>query len=347
VEQNAGVTVMDTQLSIRGWVEEGGALLTDDQIRFILEEEPERVCGFGGEFAIEYGAYRLRDSLGVVPGNAPPGTFQKDGETICRIVPDSPEMPLEDAIREAVSLRTSEKSVVALSGGVDSSLIAALADRPCLAVGISGSHDLNRAEEVAAAIGCDLITGEIDPSRVEPVLRQILSLLPSINPVDASIAATGFFLCEAAADYGYDRIISGQGADELFCGYTRYLESSDLKTDRTADIADLPRQLARDQVVSGLFSVWISLPYLDTRVVRAADRIPVGEMINSGIRKFPLRSVASAYLPQDIAWYEKKAMQYGSGVWKVIRDHARERGFKRAVQGYMKYIQDGRAEHGI
>jgi asparagine synthase (glutamine-hydrolysing) len=338
---------MDTQLSIRGWVEEGGRLLTDDQIRFILEEEPERVCSLGGEFAIEYGAYRLRDFLGVVPGNVPPGTFEKNGKTLCRIVPHLPEMPLEDAIREAVSLRTSEKSVVAFSGGVDSSLIAALAGCPCLAVGISGSHDLNRAEEVAAAIGCDLIRVEIDPSRVEPVLRQILSLLPSINPVDASIAATAFFLCEAAADAGYDRIISGQGADELFCGYTRYLESSDLKGDRTADIADLPRQLARDQVVAGLFGLWISLPYLDTRVVRAADRIPVSEMIRSGVRKFPLRQVASAYLPEDIAWYEKKAMQYGSGVWKAIRDRARERGFKRAVQGYMNYIQDGRAEHGI
>ena len=338
---------MATSLSIRGWVEEGELLLTDDQIRFILDEEPERVCRFGGEFEIEYGAYRLRDSIGVVPGNVPPGTFQKNGETLCRIVPDPPEMPLEDAIREAVSLRKSEKSVVALSGGVDSSLIAALADRPCLAIGISGSHDLNRAEEVAAAIGCDLIRVEIDPSRVEPVLRQILSLLPSINPVDASIATTAFFLCEAAADQGYDRIISGQGADELFCGYTRYLESSDLKADRTTDIADLPRQLARDQAVAGLFDIWISLPYLDTRVVRAADQIPVGEMIQSGVRKFPLRRIASAYLPEDIAWYEKKAMQYGSGVWKAIRDHARERGFKRAVQGYMNYIEDGRAEHGI
>jgi len=338
---------MDTKLSIRGWVEEEGLLLTDDQIRFILEEEHERVCHLGGEFAIEYGPFRLRDHLGVVPGNAPPGTFQKNGETICRIVPDPPEMPLEDAIREAVSLRRSENSVVALSGGIDSSLIAALADRPCLAVGIPGSHDLNRAEEVAAVIGCDLVSVRIDPSRVEPVLRQILSLLPSINPVDASIAATAFFLCEAAADHGYDRIISGQGADELFCGYTRYLESSDLKADRTADIADLHRQLARDQAVAGLFPVWISLPYLDARVVRAADRIPVGEMIQSGVRKIPLRSVASAYLPEDIAWYEKKAMQYGSGVWKVIRDRARERGFKRAVQGYMKYIQDGRAEYGI
>ncbi len=338
---------MDTQLSIRGWVEEGGLLLTDDQIQSILEEEPLRACRFGGEFAIEYGAYRLRDSLGVVPGNAPPGTLQKNGETICCIVPDPPEMLLEDAIREAVSLRKSDNSVVALSGGIDSSLIAALAVRPCLAVGLPGSHDLIRAEEVAAAIGCDIITVEIDPSRVELVLRQILSLLPSINPVDASIATTSFFLCEAAADHGYDRIISGQGADELFCGYTRYLESTDLTADRTADIADLPRQLARDQAVGGLFSVWISLPYLDSRVVRAADRIPVGEMIQSGVRKFPLRSVASAYLPEDIAWYEKKAMQYGSGIWKVIRDRARERGFKRAVQGYMKYIQDGRAEHGI
>lgn len=337
---------MNAALSIRGWVEEDGVVLTDGEIQSILEDEPKRACRFGGEFAIEYGAYRLRDHLGVVSGTIPPGTLRKDGEMICHITPDPPEMPLEDAIRAAILLRKSSQSVVALSGGVDSALIAAIAELPCIVVGIPGSHDLKRAVEVADVIGCELTTVVIDPSEVESVLRRIIPLLPSAHPVDVSIAATAFFLCAAAADHGYDRIISGQGADELFCGYTRYLDSCDLKADRTADIADLPRQLARDQAVAGLFSIMLSLPYLDTRVVRAADKIPVEEMIRSGTRKFPFRLAASAYLPEDIAWYEKKAMQYGSGVWKVIRDHARERGFKRAVQGYINYLQDGKVEHG-
>ena len=338
---------MEEEFDIRGWVEEEGRILTIGEIRSILTGQTDRISRFGGEFSITFGAYRLRDHFGVVPGRSPPGLFQKNGETISSIVLDPPAMPLEEAIRTAVLLRSSDDSVVALSGGVDSSLIATIAGRPCICVGISGSHDLIRAQEVAEVIGVDFTPIIIDPAEVKDALLRVIPLLPSPNPVDASIAATAFFLCRAATDMGYDRIISGQGADELFCGYTRYLESTDLAADRRADIADLPRQMARDQGVAELFGIWVSLPYLDMRVVRAADQIPIQDMIRSGVRKFPLRKAASAFVPEDIAWYEKKAMQYGSGIWKVIRDLARERGFKRAVQGYIRQLQDGRAEHGF
>jgi len=338
---------MDDELHIGGWVEDDGRILTEDEIRSIIPDHLDQISRLGGEFSITCGAYRLRDHLGVFPGASPPGIFEADGRVICQISPDPVEVPLEEGIRTAVRLRSSPNSVVALSGGVDSSVIAAIAGRPCIGVGIEDSHDLARAAMVAEMIGSDFTPVLIDPGEVEDALRRILPLLPSTSPVDASIAVTAFFLCRAASELGYDRIISGQGADEIFCGYSRYLESRNLRADRAADIADLPRQMARDQGVAGLFGIWISLPYLDMRVMRAAERIPIDEMILSGVRKYPLRSAARAFLPADIALYEKKAMQYGSGVWKVIRDLARESGFKRAVQGYMNQLKDGRAEHGF
>ncbi|RQD81224.1 MAG: asparagine synthase [Methanocalculus sp. MSAO_Arc1] len=332
---------------INGWVEEDGSLLPDDEIRRAILHEPDRVCRFGGEFAITCGRYRLRDHLGIFPGDAPPGIFEKDASPICRIDPNPPLMPLADAIQTAVRLRSSVHSVVALSGGVDSALIARLAGRPCIGTGLPGSHDLLRGRAVAERLGCQFTAIEIDPGEVEDVLIRILPHLPSRSPVDAGIAATLFFLCRAAAEMGYDRILSGQGADELFCGYTRHLQSLDLAADRAGDLADLPRQLARDQAVAGISGVWLSMPYLDLRVLRAADHLPVNDMIQSGVRKYPLRLVASAHMPEDIAWYEKKAMQYGSGVWKTIQARAQERGFKRAVQGYMNHLQEGGAEDGL
>jgi len=338
---------MTYDLFIDGWVEDGGDILTPGQIQTIIDNDHNRVCGFGGEFAIAYGPYRIRDHLGVIPGDSPPGTFQQNNKTVCRVKPDPMLLPLADAIREAVLLRSSDKSVVALSGGVDSSLIAAIAGRSCIAVGVAGSHDLARAASVADQIGCDCAPIEIDPGQVEEALVQILPLLPSKNPVDAGIATTIFFLSRAASSLGYSRIISGQGADELFCGYARYSESRDPAADRAADIAGLPQQIARDQAVAGLFGVRLSFPYLDMRVLRAADAVPVQDMIRSGVRKHPLRLAASLDLAEDIAWYEKKAMQYGSGIWKVIGHLARERGFKRAVQGYMNYLQEGGGEDGI
>ncbi|NYT17420.1 MAG: asparagine synthase, partial [Methanomicrobiales archaeon] len=54
-----------------------------------------------------------------------------------------------------------------------------------------------------------------------------------------------------------------------------------------------------------------------------------------GVRKKPLREVAARHIPPEIAYYEKKAMQYGTGIWKVLRKMARTNGYKRSLQGYL------------
>ena len=66
--------------------------------------------------------------------------------------PKYPLMDLDEAIRIAVQLR-SDEGVVALSGGVDSALVARLAGRECVVVGIAGSHDLLHARQVAEEFG--------------------------------------------------------------------------------------------------------------------------------------------------------------------------------------------------
>jgi hypothetical protein len=130
----------------------------------------------------------------------------------------------------------------------------------------------------------------------------------------------------------------GQGADELFGGYRRYLETATLADDLARDIAGLEAQATRDQSVAALFGVYLSMPYLDMRVVRAALAIPAGEKVRDGKRKVPLRRVAERHLPAEIAWHEKKAMQYGSGIWKVLQRLARKNGYKTSLQDYIDQI---------
>jgi asparagine synthase (glutamine-hydrolysing) len=80
------------------------------------------------------------------------------------------------------------------------------------------------------------------------------------------------------------------------------------------------------------------------RVVRAARAIPAGEKVQEGRRKVPLRKVAERHIPPAFAWYEKKAMQYGSGVWKELQRLARKNGYKASLQDYIDHIS--RVEHG-
>lgn len=291
----------------------------------LLDEGPGPISSFGGEFFLRWDGLSARDRFGIVPGDCPPGTIVSDGRVVGVVDPQPPAADLAQAIETAVFLRK-DKGVVALSGGVDSALVAALARGECAVVGVDGSSDLKRAREVADALDLQLEEALIDPGRIEVALAAVLPVIPSPNPVDASIAATLYFVAEWASLHGHERILAGQGADELFGGYARYLETTTLAADLERDFLGLPLQLARDQAVAGLFGVRFSLPYLDVRVVRAAMAIPPEEKVKEGVRKRPLREVAAMKMPNEVAYREKKAMQYGSGVMREMKRLARRRG---------------------
>ncbi|MDD5419817.1 MAG: asparagine synthase-related protein [Methanomicrobiaceae archaeon] len=327
-----------------GWVELDGRRLSSGEIREILDERPHILSRFGGEFALAWNGCAARDPLGVIPAACPPGSILCDGKIIGRVAPDPAPATLEEAIVTAVALR-SDEGVVALSGGVDSALIARLAGLPCVVVGTEGSHDPARAKAAARAFGLPLATVSPGPEAVEEALREVVGAIPDPNPLDTAIATTLYFAAAWAGEHGHRRILAGQGADELFGGYARYLTTGTLEEDLERDAADLSRQAERDQSVAALHGTAFSLPYLDTRVVRAARAIPAHKKVRAGVRKYPLRQVAGRYIPAEIAWRGKKAMQYGSGIWRMIQQLARQNGYKKSVQGYLNQIR--RAEYGI
>ena len=328
---------MAAEITLKGWIETDGRICTTEEIACRLSEETTWLTSCGGEFVLSWEEGCARDQMGIVPGPCDAGVVTEKGVVTGYVKPNPPLMPLADAIETAVRLRNAE-GVVAFSGGVDSALIAAIAGLPCVTVGIAGSHDISHATRVAQEISLDLTCVTVSPDDVEDALKAVMQVIPRVTPVDASIAATLYFVAQWAGENGYSRILTGHGADELFGGYARYLDADDLEHLFREDFAGLAFQNARDQAVAGLFHCLISYPFLDVRVVRAAEAIPPHTKVSEGIRKIPLRKVACGYMPQEIAYYEKKAMQYGSGIWKVIQQAARKNGYKNSVQGDMNQL---------
>jgi asparagine synthase (glutamine-hydrolysing) len=339
-------------IELKGWIEREGQRLTIGDVLAVLSEDPCNASKFGGEFLLKWDGCMARDHFGIMAVEAlagdigsnerrasgcPSGTVVCNGNEIAKVDPAYPPMDLGEAIEIAVRLR-SDEGVVALSGGVDSALVARLAGRVCVVVGIAGSHDLKRAEQVAVELGLPLEKAVIDPGQIEEALCIVLGVIPRTDPVNASIATTLYFVAKWAGDHGYNRILAGQGADELFGGYARYLQTDTLGQDMERDFCALSLQLSRDQAVAGLHGAYFSLPYMDTRVVRAARAFPPEKKVCNGVRKLPLREVATRYLPPSIAMYEKKAMQYGSGVMREIQRLANRRGFKNDISGYLAQI---------
>ncbi|MDD4254024.1 MAG: asparagine synthase C-terminal domain-containing protein [Methanofollis sp.] len=333
------------ELLLKGWIEQGGRRFSEDEVLAVLTENPRNVSLFGGEFYLRYGEWQARDRFGIMPGPCPAGTVTCDGEVVGRVGPDYPAGDLEEAIVTAVGLRAVDGAAVALSGGVDSALVAALARLPAVVVGLEGSHDRRRALALAEILGipCDAVA--VTEREVEGALQEVVALLGDPNPVDASIATTEVFVARWAEERGIRRVLTGQGADELFGGYARYLETDDLAAALERDVADLPRQVARDGAVAAHYGTAFSPPYLDLRVVAAARAIPPGEKVRDGVRKAPLRKVAERHIPPEFARAEKKAMQYGSGIWKTIQRLACHNGYKKSVQGYLTDM--GRDMHGF
>jgi asparagine synthase (glutamine-hydrolysing) len=328
---------------LTGWIELDGKRLVPEEIGRMVEESPESILRCGGEFFLSWDGCRARDHFGIIQGDCPKGTLVCAGEPKGRILPEVPEMTLEDAIVAAVRLR-SDEGIVALSGGVDSTLVARLACRECMAVGLEGSHDLAQAAYAAELLGLDCTLVQIPQAGIESALPIVLGSIPKKDPVNTSIALTQYFITRWAGEHGYHRILTGQGADELFGGYSRYLETATLEADLKRDFAGLEQQAERDQAIAALHGTYLSMPYLDIRVVRAAAAIPACDKVCGEKRKVPLRAIAERYIPKELAWYEKKAMQYGSGVAKELRRLARHNGYKTSVQGYLDHIS--RVEHG-
>ncbi|MDV2481757.1 asparagine synthase [Methanoculleus sp. Wushi-C6] len=331
-------------MNLRGWIERDGVRLSPAEAERMLSEEPQALARCGGEFLLAHDDCIARDAFGIMPGPVPPGTVFCSGREVARIAPDPAPCSLEEAIVTAVGLR-SDEGVTAFSGGVDSGLVAALARLPCVTVGIEGSHDARWAAAAARTMGLDLTIVSPTEEEIAEALTQVVRVIPDpTNPVEASIATTMYFAAAWAGEQGHTRILAGQGADELFGGYARYLSSPDLAAELERDFADLGRQGTRDQAVAALHGTYLSMPYLDVRVVRAARSIPAAERVRGGVRKYPLRMVAQEYIPAEIARAEKKAMQYGSGIWRTIQHLSRKNGYKKSVQGYLTEIS--RAEHG-
>lgn len=333
---------MSTPL-ISGWIELDGCRLSASGIGEMLNSRPGELLHCGGEFFLSWDGCSARDHFGILEGTGPKGTIVCNGEIKGQIIPRAPAMPLDEAIVTAVRLR-SDEGVVALSGGVDSTLIACLAKRECVAVGLDNSHDLKQARHAAETLGlsCSYVT--ITEEEIAKALPIVVATIPKQDPVSTGIALTQYFIARWAGEHGHRRIITGQGADELFGGYTRYLETTTLEADLEQDFAGLEAQARRDQAVAALHGAYLSMPYLDCRVVRAARAIPAAEKVKDGRRKIPLRTVAERYIPADLAEYKKKAMQYGSGIWPVLRKLARKNGYKTSVQDYIDQII--RVEHG-
>jgi len=229
----------------------------------------------------------------------------------------------------SVRMRVGKRTGVLFSGGLDSSMTALLASRYSDVVlytaGVEGSQDLEWARKVSEALGLELKERVFTKEDVEEALPRVMFAIEEPNPMNLAIGIPLYFATKAASKDGVKVLLSGQGADELFGGYAKYLKEPALMNQDILKLGD--RNLARDDKIAMLNGVEGRYPFLSLPLVWAALSIPVELKIRDGVRKYILRRTAEELgLPDEVAWREKKAAQYGSGAQKILEKMAKERG---------------------
>jgi asparagine synthase (glutamine-hydrolysing) len=233
---------------------------------------------------------------------------------------------------------------VAFSGGVDSALLAARFDAPLYAVGFPDSHDLAAARSGARLLGREVRTVELDHRTLEAAVSRVVGATGRTNAMDVAIALPLVLVAERAAADGYGRLALGQGADELFGGYAKIerapedarVAADTVRGARRELLGSLPDQLERDTLALRGAGVEPVTPLLHDDVVSAALGLS-GDMLVSarGQRKWAFRLAARRWLPDRLAFREKKAVQYGTLVARELDRLARRAGFKRRMDDHV------------
>ena len=278
---------------------------------------------------------------------------------------ESDENELRVALESAVhrQLMSDVPYGVLLSGGLDSSIISAIAKRyaarrieddnqteawwPQLhsfAVGLKDSPDLVASKKVAEYIGT--VHHEINFT-VEEALDALSDVIYHIETYDVTTVRAStpmYLLARFIKSMGVKMVLSGEGAQELFGGYLYFHKAPDAKAFHEETVRKLDRlhlyDCLRANKSLAAWGVEGRVPFLDKEFMDVAMRLnPQDKMCGNGkIEKYILRKTFQDYLPESVAWRQKE--QFSDGVGYNWIDSLKEMAEKKVSDKQMMHASE-------
>jgi asparagine synthase (glutamine-hydrolysing) len=279
-----------------------------------------------------------RDVHELLPGHTFNGQrqeayFQLSKLPVLEDLPDNIAKELRRRLEAAVEKRTSLDSAGAwLSGGLDSSVLAALARRHfqlfhTFTAGLPGAPDVEYAQLVAKFIHSEHHVITVQVEDLLAILPEVIYHLESFDAWLVRSSIINYVVAKIAADYA-PIVFSGEGGDELFAGY-EYLKSLDPTRlpDELIDITVRLHNTALQRVdrCASAHGTVAHVVFLDPEIVDYALRIPVEYKLRGGVEKWILRQAMAGALPDSVLNRSKAKFWQGAGVEDVLAQHAEEK----------------------
>lgn len=249
-----------------------------------------------------------------------------------------------DELREALEQSVKRQLMsdvpygVLLSGGLDSSIISAIAAKyaanrietddkqaawwPRLhsfAVGLKGAPDLDAARKMAEHIGT--VHHEINYTVQEGIdaIRDVIYFIETYDVTTVRASTPMYLLARVIKSMGIKMVLSGEGADEIFGGYLYFHKAPDAKAFHEETVRKLSKLHLYDCLrANKSLSAWGvegRVPFLDKEFLDTAMRLnPADKMAGHGkIEKAILRKAFEHMLPKEICWRQKEQFSDGVG----------------------------------
>ncbi len=247
---------------------------------------------------------------------------------------------IRQALRQAVKrqMMSDVPYGVLLSGGLDSSVISAIAEKfaekrieddgrskawwPRLhsfAVGLKGAPDLDKARLVAEHIGT--VHHEINYTIQEGLdaIRDVIYFIETYDVTTVRASTPMYLLARVIKSMGIKMVLSGEGADEIFGGYLYFHKAPDAREFHEETVRKLGKLYQYDCLRANkslaAWGVEGRVPFLDKEFLDVAMRTnPSAKMCpGSTMEKRIVREAFSDMLPEQVAWRQKEQFSDGVG----------------------------------
>lgn len=225
---------------------------------------------------------------------------------------------------------------VFLSGGLDSTLVAAIAARALrqqgktlqtFAVGLGDSPDLLAAREAAQFLGTRHRERIYTAEEARTLVPEVVATIESYDPSLVRSAVANYLLAEMTAHH-VKVVLTGEGADEIFAGYEYYHEldggPDGLHDELVRTIEGLhDLNLQRCDRVTMAHGLEARVPFLELDMIDLGLALPAGWKVTrpGWPEKRLLREAFTGWLPEPLLWRRKAQFGDGSGMASVLREH--------------------------